>query len=93
MKRLTPKKGSNKKDKDTAFIVLFQNDADIARGREIANAIAELESVAGVEVSDEKYRRLKVMATSVRARFSLMSKVKEIPGVEETELITYYKTC
>jgi len=83
----------NKKDKDTAFIVLFKKDADIAKRREIANAIAELKSVAGVEVSDEKLRRLKVTATSVRTRFSLMKKVKEIPGVEETELITYCHTC
>lgn len=75
------------------FIVLFQKDLPFEKRQEIVETIKQFPTVKDIDISDERLRRLKVTVTDGRSRFKTMREVKELPGVFEVELITYYKTC
>lgn len=85
----------NKKQNDDrrSFIVLFDKDLAVEKRKNIASTIAKHPKVQHVELSDEVHvRRLKVVVSDGRSRRRIMREVKQMPGIYETERITYMRT-
>ncbi|MBX9878066.1 MAG: hypothetical protein K2Y22_06360 [Candidatus Obscuribacterales bacterium] len=85
----------NKKQNDDrrSFIVLFDDGLAVEKRKDIASSIGKLPKVQSVDLSDEKrVARLKVVVSDGRSRRRIMREVKQMPGVYETELITYMRT-